>query len=146
MISYPATWLATRLTATVLLCLVMGLYTQGTQADTLIDHVTTRVHANTETVHLFFNQPVQYLYHTPQKNTQSMLLGFYINRGRDQSSRSRPVAFKKIAYLSDLELFYENGFNPHLYLEFNQTVDVTVDQDSNSRGFIITINKSKIHE
>jgi len=125
----------------VLLILICLSCSFKLQADPLIDHVTTEAHENKEVINLFFNQPVQYLYHTPHSNTKTMLLGFYVQSGKKQPRKNRPIAFKKIKFLQDLELFYETGFNPHIYLEFNQAVDISVQNHKNLRGFILTISR-----
>ena len=121
-----------------LLCLSCSF---NLHADPLIDHVASEVHEGKEVINLFFNQPVQYLYHTPHSNTKTMLLGFYVQSGKRQSSRNRPIAFKKIKFLQDLELFYEAGFNPHVYFEFNQAVKISIQNHKNLRGFTITISR-----
>ena len=112
-------------------------------ADSLIDHVSTDIDGNNEVVNIFFNMPVQYLYHSPHGKSKTMLLGFYLHNGRDLTSRNRPVAFRKIKYLRDIELFLESGFNPHLYLEFDQAVDVTIKPHQDLRGFTLTISRYK---
>lgn len=120
------------------LCLPNMLYANG-----LIDHVSTDIEGTNEVVNIFFNMPVQYLYHTPRGKTKTMLLGFYVHNGREHVSRNRPVAFRKTKYIRDIELFFESGFNPHLYFEFNQSVDVTIKPHQDLRGFMVTISRYK---
>lgn len=112
-------------------------------AENLIDHVSTEVDGSNEIVNIFFNMPIQYLYHTPHGKTKTMLLGFYVHNGRERTSRNRPVAFKKTKYLRDIELFFESGFNPYLYFEFDQAVDVSIKPHQDLRGFTLTISRYK---
>jgi hypothetical protein len=116
----------------------------NTQAGSVIDHVNTSQDDAKEIVEIVFNKPVQYLYHTPKSDTKTMLLGFYIHPPKKKGlSRHRPVSFKRAELLESIEIFHEQGFNPHLYLEFSSPVNVTVQPSKNLRGFILTISKQE---
>lgn len=129
-------------TSCILLLLTSLLSTLNLYANSLIDHVTSVVHENQEIIRLYFNQPVHYLYHTPHRNTKTVLLGFSIASGTQQLSRHRAIAFKPEKYLQNIEIYYERDFNPHLFLEFNQAVNITVQPTQNLRGFILILNKN----
>jgi hypothetical protein len=126
---------------TLLLC-IFNAY--SLQAAPIIDHVKTDTDGTKEIIEIVFNKPVQYLYHTPKSDTKTMLLGFYIHPPKNNgSSRHRPVSFKRAELLQSIEIFHEQGFNPHLYLEFSSPVNVTVQSSKDLRGFILTISKQE---
>jgi len=115
---------------------------QIAQADALIDYVDTSADGKKEIIDIVFNWPVQHLYHTPKVDTKSMLLGFYINLPRNQGrSWQRPVPFKHEKLLQSIDVYYEKGFNPHLYFEFNAAVDIEVQPRKDLRGFIIMLSE-----
>jgi hypothetical protein len=116
----------------------------NSQADSVIDHVNTSQDGTKEIVEIVFNKPVQYLYHTPKSDTKTMLLGFYMHPPKNKGlSRHRPVSFKRAELLESMEIFHEQGFNPHLYLEFSSPVNVIVQSSKDLRGFILTISKQE---
>ncbi len=113
-------------------------------AEPLIDHVNNEVQNNQEIVEIIFNTPVQYLYHTPKSGTKTMLLGFYIHPSWKQSrSWHRPISFKRTKYLQSMDIYSEQGFNPHLYLEFNTFVNIQVQPRKNLRGFVLTLSEQE---
>lgn len=118
-------------------------YSYSAHADSIIDHVNTRQEDSKEIIEIVFNQPVQYLYHTPKSDTKTMLLGFYLPPPWIQEqTRHRPISFRRGDLLNDIELYYEKGFNPHLYLEFNTRVNIEVQPMKDLRGFVLTLGKT----
>ena len=125
----------------IILLLMIG-YVCNSHADSIIDHVNVNTIESNEIVEIIFNQPVQYLYHTPKSDTETMLLGFNMHSLRNKKrSTYRPIPFKHTNYLQSIELYYEKGFNPHLYFEFNTTVNINIQPRKNLRGFILSISK-----
>jgi hypothetical protein len=130
--------------ANVIILLLALCCSYNTQADSIIDHVKTDTDGTKEIIEIVFNKPVQYLYHTPKSDTKTMLLGFYLHPPKRKGiSRHRPVSFKRAELLESIEIFHEQGFNPHLYLEFSSPVNVTVQSSKDLRGFILTISKQE---
>lgn len=121
--------------------LLILCYGQTAQADALIDYVDTSLDDKKEIIEIVFNEPAQYLYHTP-KTGSTMLLGFYTHSPRKQgNSWQRPISFKRAKLLQSIDIYYEKGFNPHLYFEFSTVVNIQVQPRKDLRGFILTISE-----
>lgn len=128
----------------LLLYLTGLLFVAQVQAQQPIDHVLTTQKDNIETTEIFFNTPVQYLYHTPRDNTDNALIGIYINKQNSRSNTiNSSIPFGRSAFISDMEFFNEPGFNPHIYVQFNSTVDLTIQPGKKLRSLILTIKKHK---
>jgi len=114
------------------------------QAQQPIDHVFTIQKDNIEITELFFNTPVFYLYHTPRDNTDNSLIGITINKQNNRSNTiNSSISVGQSKFISDMEFFNEPGFNPHIYVHFNSTVDLTIQPGKNLRSLILTIKEHK---
>jgi len=115
---------------------------QQVYARNVIDHIDSTHKNAVETVEIFFNVPVQYLYHTPRENSSHSLIGLSIATfNRSEDSRHNHTSTSQSLYLSDMEYLHESGFNPHLYVDFRETVDFTVYMGENMRSIILIIKK-----
>jgi len=110
-------------------------------ASALIDHVTVNTHDQQEEVRIYFNQPVFYLYHTPDKVIKSTLIGLRTNlSGRpDNRTYHSTITTGPSRYIADMEIFSEAGFNTHLYIQFRESVNVTVRPGPELRSIIIKL-------
>ena len=122
-----------------LACLLASttLHAQG-----IIDHVETTKTNATELTRIFFNTPVQYLYHTPKNKTSNSLIGLYFNNKNTRTVNTN-LSFRKSGFITDMEFFSEPGFNPHIHIHFNTEVDLTVKPGQYLRSIILEIKKHK---
>jgi len=125
-----------------LLLLLLYMTCIQVHAQNVIDYIDSTHDKAVETVEIFFNVPVQYLYHTPRDNSSHSLIGLSIATFNNQGeSRHNHVSVSQSLYLSDLEYLHESGFNPHLYVEFKEDVDLTVQLGKSMRSIILIIKK-----
>ena len=111
-------------------------------AQAVIDYVDSTYDKGTEKVKIYFNTPIQYLYHMPKVNSKNALIGLYLSPINNEISAGyHHIATGNSYFITDMELFYEQGFNPHLYLQFKADVDLTVMAGKDLRSLVITIQK-----
>jgi len=128
----------------LLLCL---FFTMNVQGQTLIDRIDSEQHNQIEIVQIFFNTPVQYLYHTPKEKMNHALIGLHSGAVYKNTRIDQPnIPVGNSLYITDFELFSEPGFNPHLYIQFNTKVNLEVQPGKHLRSLILNINKHNSFE
>jgi len=71
------------------------------------------------------------------------LIGLHLNNVKNKKSFHRNIVFGKSSYITDIEIFNEPGFNPHIYIQFNTDVDLAIKPGKFLRSLILTIKQNK---
>jgi hypothetical protein len=114
------------------------------KADTVLDYIESEKLDHAEVYTLHFNTPVQYLYHTPEKNTDHTLIALFIQQTGQLSSSdtAQHIPRPKSDWLEDIEFFAQFGFNSHLYLKLSTSVDIQVKTTADFRSLVIKVTKN----
>ena len=127
----------------VLLSLLPASHAAAQVGDGPVEMVDINIKKEATEIVVHFTRPVFYVYHTPQTEGNSLLIGvqdsgiYGQNRGRIRQI----ISFnRKLApFIDSMEYISEDGFPPYIMIDFHQKLSYQVNNARDMRSLVITV-------
>lgn len=128
----------------LLLALAAGGSAPSINGEGPVDLVDINVRKDSTDIVVHFTRPVFYVYHTPQTEGNSLLIGVQDSGiyGRNTGGRIRQVISfnRKLApFIDSMEYISEDGFPPYIMIDFHRKCRYQVKNERDMRSLVVTV-------